>query len=363
MNYPVVITAAVILALAVLGASIVLLGSYELRSRRRGSAGGQEQATSPPNLAIAPVGGVQGNVVAEDLPANAMAPHRTAKDGLPPNVAAQHRTDDDGFPAEAVAGERTGDPGPDAGEPSASLLQRRKQLANPRTLVDSFLPTGAATLDRIAAAAQQVNRELGEIGAASLMPYRSHVDADGSLTAVEVQPIPESFLEDGGDPEVPRTLRSRRDLAAEHRVRIARDIGRLLEALHERDIAFGNVQWSNLLVSDGSQPSVLVRGLQYARPMGEGSAVIGAIDPDWRTEQDPGEPTFDVDRYQYALLLLRFVGEAGPLARLTERPLGTSGLEAFHYPAGARLLFDRAAGPVGSRPTIREWLTVLTELD
>lgn len=348
MNFSVVITASVLLVLAAFGAWIVLLGSYELRSRRRGQSKDREEATSSLGRARALGGAIDGDFTGNRRRADAVARDRVGTDGLG---------------AKASAGVQTRDPGQDAGVESVRLPERRPQLSHAPTPADSLVPSGAPTLDRIAAAAQEVHRSLAETSAEFLLPYRSRTDHEGLLTAVEVPAIPESFLEDSRDPVTPRTLQSRRDLTTEQRVRLAYDIGRLLEGLHDQDIAFGNMQWSNLLVSDGPQPTVLVQGLHYARPMGEDCAVIGAFDPDWRTALDPGEPTFDLDRYQYALLLLRFVSGAGPLTALRERPVGNSSLEAFHYPTGARLLFERAAGPVGSRPTIREWLAVLTEPD
>ncbi len=222
-------------------------------------------------------------------------------------------------------------------------------------------PDGLTVLQRIIALGQDLQLELAGAGVDLEIPLGPVADVTGRLVDCDL-PEPElRFLYEERGWMWERTLDQGRDLDLGVRLGLAIGIGRFLHQLHERGWAYGAMSWPNLLLSSEPRPDVLIRGLPHLRRLGGSQAFIVSPDPLWKSAGSPDEPTLDLDRYQFALLLYRLTLTSSASAPLPSA-VGLEGSELGSLTHAGRLevLFHRAAGAPGTRPAISEWLAALS---
>ncbi|WP_159081270.1 hypothetical protein [Nocardioides sediminis] len=148
------------------------------------------------------------------------------------------------------------------------------------------------------------------------------------------------------------------------RLEIVRCVARWLSAMHDTDVAYGDVSFKNLCFSLDPEVRVAVFDFDSARVLGSRSftAQETAHSPDWHDPYASSgfAATLDTDRYKFALLAFRLLvsrqlgGDLDP----ANVPVAVSGLSAAQTHR-LRTLWSRAAGASGSRPSMREWLDAL----
>jgi hypothetical protein len=151
------------------------------------------------------------------------------------------------------------------------------------------------------------------------------------------------------------------------RLQLVRRVAVFLDLLHGRDFVYGDVSWANILYCLHPVPTVLVLDVDSIRPMG-GMPLSGDPAPDSPNWIDPAATGaasaslfgFDRDRYKFSLLAYRVL-----LASSVSAPL-ESGVTVGSVPGlldwqsrRVQVLFERAAGPFGGRPSMPEWREAL----
>ncbi|MBW8485530.1 hypothetical protein [Actinomadura parmotrematis] len=142
------------------------------------------------------------------------------------------------------------------------------------------------------------------------------------------------------------------------RVEIARRAVELIGFFHGRGLILGDISSRNLLWRPGAPYRVHLLDCDGTRRHGSAPVLPQAHSPDWNDPlQRASGPDLDTDRYKTALLVGRVLTREkhlrpgdelapfGPLEERLLRPLAE--------------LWKRAAGPVGTRPTVQEWAAAL----
>ncbi|WP_327635298.1 hypothetical protein OHB24_35620 [Kribbella sp. NBC_00482] len=148
------------------------------------------------------------------------------------------------------------------------------------------------------------------------------------------------------------------------RIVIVRDLARVMDALHQQNIVIGDLSFANVLWAGPPQPRIMMLDCDGLRYEGREPVLPQAETPDWDDPQAKPhtrtKPTIDRDRYKLALAVLRVLTTS-----LDARPTPTTSLDPalFEQPDQALRVQDllrRAGGSVGSRPTAKEWMQVLS---
>jgi hypothetical protein len=148
------------------------------------------------------------------------------------------------------------------------------------------------------------------------------------------------------------------------RLEIVRAVARWLRAMHELDIAYGDLSFKNLCFTLGPEVRVTAFDFDSARVLGSRSftRLDAAHSPDWHDPHAPdgSAASLDTDRYKFGLLAFRLLvshqldGELSP----ADVPPVLSGLTSSQV-LRLKALWLRAAGPWGARPSLREWVDAL----
>jgi hypothetical protein len=175
-----------------------------------------------------------------------------------------------------------------------------------------------------------------------------------SPRAYAMHALPREFFADSPGHE-PRTLSLALPAAAESaegqaadpldRLELTRLVGLLLESLHDQDHFTSGVVLDSFAFCLQPRPSIaLLRGDHVRRVGG-----------DFLPETVPGAttPSLDADRHGFAQLAYQLLVTHGQPT--TSAIPGLSDAQT----RGAHRLWERSAGPVGTRPQLGEWLAVL----
>lgn len=213
---------------------------------------------------------------------------------------------------------------------------------------------GEPVLRRIIQLGKELQTDLPIPGLEWAIPQGAVKDASGRLVDCTLPATDSKYIVDGS---WERLLLQDRERPLSSRLAILERIGGFLQALHDLGWAFGSMRWQNILLAEDG--TVCLLGLQYAREIGGEPAFQVAPDAAWRSQDDLQGPSFDLDRYQFALLTYRYGLGGPPVGFIDARSAPV--LATFSAPLAARwgVLLDRAAGPIGARPAISEWLTLI----
>jgi hypothetical protein len=150
----------------------------------------------------------------------------------------------------------------------------------------------------------------------------------------------------------------------QERIEIAQDLAGAMDALHQRKIVIGDLSFANVLWTGSPRPRIMFLDCDGMRPEGRDPVLPQAETLDWGDPlADPNArtgPTIDRDCYKLALAVLRILTRS-----LNARPDPTTTLDRAlfeHAEAAERVetLLRAAAGPVGSRPTAKQWTAALS---
>ncbi|RBQ20063.1 hypothetical protein DP939_09555 [Spongiactinospora rosea] len=144
----------------------------------------------------------------------------------------------------------------------------------------------------------------------------------------------------------------------EGRIQLARRFAELVDFLHGHQYVIGDVSARNLLWSTHEPYKVHILDCDGFRRLGAESVLKQAHSPDWEDPLEPPTgPDLDTDRYKLALLIGRILARNAYVRPGGELPL-LPGLPD-DLVGRVRSTFARAAGPVGTRPSAREWARVI----
>jgi hypothetical protein len=143
---------------------------------------------------------------------------------------------------------------------------------------------------------------------------------------------------------------------------LVRLVARFLDAMHRQDLVYGDISWTNftfaldpirLCVHDFDSTRCLGGDAFTAQPP------LDTIDWDDPDARDASVATLDSDRYKFALLAYRMLIAKDLHSRLD--PGGAVAAAASEVLPSSDLqhLWRRAAGPLGTRPQLVEWLRAL----
>lgn len=181
--------------------------------------------------------------------------------------------------------------------------------------------------------------------------------------------LQEATLEFALQPDPGKAFFPVRVLSAAERIQLVRLVGIFLDTLHANDFVYGDLSLKNMRYATDPM-ALLVMDMDGVHRIS--TPVIAEKDlantPDWNDPYRSSELPlgFDLDRYKYALLVYRLlvvnnVSEAFPLDTTRLVVPDALGLDSEARAALAFLLRRAAAGGTGTRPPIREWLSVLDE--
>jgi DNA-binding helix-hairpin-helix protein with protein kinase domain len=144
----------------------------------------------------------------------------------------------------------------------------------------------------------------------------------------------------------------------EDRWGLAAHIARLFSFLHRIGVVLGDVSMTNAVWSVNPIPELFLLDCDSVRLSGQMSSMTHATTIDWDDPLNSREPTLDTDRYKLALFIGRLLS-ATPYWRPGQSlpPVGRVGQP--HEMQQLELLFERAAGKAGTRPTAHEWAAAL----
>lgn len=179
--------------------------------------------------------------------------------------------------------------------------------------------------------------------------------------------LQEATLEFALAPDPDKTFYPVRTLSASERLQLVRLVGVFLHALHAEDLVYGDLSLKNMRYATDPL-ELLVMDMDGVHRIS--TRAIPAKDlantPDWNDPHRSSELPlgFDLDRYKFALLVHRLIAVNHVSAAFPDDPSTIAVPEdAAPDPAqreGLEFLLQRAAaGRTGSRPPIREWLSVL----
>jgi hypothetical protein len=179
--------------------------------------------------------------------------------------------------------------------------------------------------------------------------------------------LQEATLEFALDPDPGKKFFPVRVLSAAERLQLVRLVGIFLDTLHANDFVYGDLSLKNMRYA--TDPiELLVMDMDGVHRIS--TPVIPEKDlantPDWNDPYRSSElPVgFDLDRYKYSLLVYRLIVVNNVSQSFPEDPTTIVvpdgiGLDPENRDALEFLLRRAASGRTGSRPPIREWLSVL----
>lgn len=217
-------------------------------------------------------------------------------------------------------------------------------------------PSGGPVLAELVALVRDLEQDHPALVALNA-PIAMTTDSKGGLTGFQVRD------EDrvSSPLTLADTITGANRLQHADRAAIVTEIGRILQSLHSRGWSLGGLHWDHIEYHPDSTTPIVLTGLENARPMGSLPAVVSPGASGLHTPADAWLPTFDRDRYQFALLVHRVLLAQHAGAHLDEPPEARS--DSPFDPVQRRrldLLRSRAAGPSGTRPTVAEWLSALS---
>jgi hypothetical protein len=143
------------------------------------------------------------------------------------------------------------------------------------------------------------------------------------------------------------------------RIEIAAAAVRLIDFLHRHGLVLGDISFRNLLWSPSQPYRVFMLDCDGVRRHGGEPVLPQAQTPDWNDPNLPGTgPDLDTDRYKIALLVGRGLTR-NAYVRPGQRLDLVEGIDP-RIADQVSQLFNRAAGPHGSRPTAQEWSQALS---
>jgi hypothetical protein len=241
------------------------------------------------------------------------------------------------------------------------------------------IPSAALEFERILEAGREVTFRLSGQPITVTWPEQAVVSS-GGLDGYVMPRIRDDFYF-----EIQTRLRKRRELrelmfaiprkqaiaAVEapsdlERLTLVRLVASFLDAMHRSDLVYGDISWVNFTYALGPQPRLCVLDFDSTRRVGgppftrkPAADTVDWHDPSlgrgWRLA------TLDIDRYKFALLVMRLLitrDLGSPLdSQVTVDPV--PGLRSDQV-AMLQHLLRRAAGPSGTRPQLSEWRTALS---
>lgn len=180
--------------------------------------------------------------------------------------------------------------------------------------------------------------------------------------------LQEATLEFALQPDPGKAFFPVRVLSAAERIKLVRLVGIFLDALHSNDLVYGDLSLKNMRYATDPM-SLLVMDMDGVHRIS--TQVIPEKDlantPDWNDPHRSSELPlgFDLDRYKFALLVYRLLVVNNVSQAFPPDPANLVVPDGCGFEPGARdtlefLLRRAASGGTGSRPPIREWLSVLT---
>lgn len=243
------------------------------------------------------------------------------------------------------------------------------------------LDNARASFGELVEAGERLAAPLAVHGVRALWPVR--VFGPGDSVAGYVMPrMPERFrlevqtpygrdlqeatLEFALRPAPGKTFFPVRVLSAAERLKLVRLVGIFLDMLHKNDFVYGDLSLKNMRYATDPM-ALLVMDMDGVHRIS--TQVIPEKDlantPDWNDPFRLSELPlgFDLDRYKYALLVYRLlvvnnVSEGFPEDPATIVVPDGIGLDTDQRDRLEFLLRRAASGGTGSRPPIREWLSV-----
>ena len=151
--------------------------------------------------------------------------------------------------------------------------------------------------------------------------------------------------------------------SAKTRLKVASEFARLLAVLHGRSLVAGDISVRNVLWAGSDEGAeIFVIDCDGIRKLGSRPVLPQVDTPDWNDPlQPPTGPDVDTDRYKLALLVGRVLAigkdlrPGAPLQLVPDIP--------DRIAVRVSALWQRAAGPRGTRPDAVEWTMVLTNRD
>jgi len=135
----------------------------------------------------------------------------------------------------------------------------------------------------------------------------------------------------------------------------------LIDRLHGWGLVLGDVSQANVLWTVRPGPAVYLLDCDGFRVTGEPPVLAQADTPDWGDPlAPPGTVTVDSDRYKAALAVGRILAQDAYVTPGGPLPLVPGALDERQETA-VRARFAEAAGPYGTRPTLAEWRTALSD--
>jgi hypothetical protein len=152
-------------------------------------------------------------------------------------------------------------------------------------------------------------------------------------------------------------------VSAKTRLEVASEFARLLAVLHGKGLVVGDVSMSNVLWAGSDEAAaIFVIDCDGIRKLGSRPVLPQADTLDWDDPFQPQTgPDLDTDRYKLALLVGRvltigkYLRPGGPLHLVPDVP--------DRIAARVSTLWQRAAGPRGTRPDAVEWTMALSSRD
>ena len=147
------------------------------------------------------------------------------------------------------------------------------------------------------------------------------------------------------------------------RLELVKLIARWLRTMHDHDLVYGDLSWANLAFSINQKPRLAVFDFDQTRVVGQRSftGMRPAHTVDWDDPLAPDIPVNpDTDRYKFALLAYRMLVSKDLHSLIDTDAVGdtVAALDAGQV-ARVRLLWLRASGPWGTRPSLSEWVDAL----
>lgn len=149
----------------------------------------------------------------------------------------------------------------------------------------------------------------------------------------------------------------------EQRVQLLLGLARFLEALHAEDHVYVDLSWRNCLYRLDPYPIVLPLDLDSVRRVGGQTLhrVGDAETIDWTDPWPrPERAGFDQDRYKFALMVYRMLLAENLAAMLPDEKLIAEHVHSTPYSPSILKLLRRAALGPGGRPSMTEWVQVLS---
>jgi hypothetical protein len=153
-------------------------------------------------------------------------------------------------------------------------------------------------------------------------------------------------------------------VSAQTRLEVAREFTHLVSLLHGKalivgDVSIRNVMWTG---TDGAPATIFLIDCDGIRKLGSRPVLTQAETLDWNDPQMPASgPNLDTDRYKLALLVGRVLSVSAYL-RPGEPLLPVPGVPS-RIATRVTEAWQRAAGPLGSRPDPAQWAMALSDRD